>query len=93
MWIGQISFGLGLGGIVPLAFYTLIGIVGYIIVVVNKNRFVNLLLIVVFIIANFLFIEKATIGRGAEKQWDGHFFVLNSFREGDVKNNVLLKNI
>jgi len=76
MWIGQLSFGHGLGDIAYLGWYTLLAIAGYIIVVVNKNVFVNLFLIIVFIIANFLFIEKATIGRGPEKQWDGRLFVL-----------------
>lgn len=92
MWTGQLSFGHGLGDVVYLGYYTLTAIVGYIIVVVNKNLFVNLLLIVVFIFANFLFIEKATVGRGPEKQWNGHLFVLNSACESDIKNSAPLRS-
>ncbi|PKR81345.1 hypothetical protein CW751_04625 [Brumimicrobium salinarum] len=76
MWLGQLSFGHGLGDLSYLGFYTLLAVLGCIIVVVNKKKFVNIILIVVFIIANFLFLEKATIGRGPEQKWNGHLFVL-----------------
>lgn len=77
MWLGQLSFGHGLGDLSYLGYYTLIGVLGFITVIINKNSFVNLFLIIVFIIANFLFIEKATVGRGPEQQWKGNLFVLN----------------
>lgn len=75
MWLGQLSFGHGLGDLAYLGYYTLIGVLGYIIVIKYKNRFVNIFLIIVFLIANFLFIEKATIERGPEQRWDGDLFV------------------
>jgi len=75
MLIGQISFGLGLGGIVPLAFYTLIGIVGFIILLVSKNMIFNLAAAILLIVSNVTFIHNASVGRGAEQRWNGHFFI------------------
>ena len=48
MWLGQLSFGHGLGDLSYLGFYTLLAVLGCIIVVVNKRKFVNIILIVVF---------------------------------------------
>lgn len=92
MWLGHLSFGHGLGDIAYLGYYTLLAAVGYITVIVNKNTYVNLFLILVFIIANFLFIQKATIGRGPEQRWDGNLMVLYRDCEVEVKNNDLLMN-
>lgn len=73
VWIEKLSFGSGVNVLAFLGFYLLIGIGGYITVFVNKNSYVNLLVIVVFIAANGIVIEQVAFGNESESWSDESF--------------------